>query len=1468
MGFNLREFLNLNNKDKQKKQPQPASTATPVIQSIQNAKYGVLANNPQKQQELIRNTQPSYFNPVKAGVGAAYDFVKSIPAGAVNTVQVPYSLTRLAAANTTGNNVARANAQKALNSDTQNNLFSPDVPFLKSVSATVLNPVSDIYSRREVNRATRELTPAYRNMYGAYGLNPNLGQNQADVEASNIKQAFLQDQLKRAGLSQNDSLARTSLKIGAQAGQFGANNLFLANTGNGIVNNLLGRGVEKAVTNKAGQSLIERSAPVVKDAALGGATMAGTNVLGVAQQDNPTATDYLKAAAQGVTQGALLSGGLELGAKGLGAAGRALKPSETIAHNNLLETNPEYAQLQSQLEQSTKLAGTSTSKLAQNAHLKNIDNIQKQMIDMRKNIQQGGYIGVPSNKSISKTEIARQKYLAAQRGEGPISTEQAKAYAVKELVNNKQEGGLPDSIKIGKNDKFYHGTTQEDAASIVKSGFNPSLSKGKLSGNQESPYALFASKDSGSLYGDHSASTYGNTTVELKPKSNAVMLDGNSQTWLDTMGRSKSVEESAMWADKLRKMGYDGIIEPNGETTVLNSNKFNFNLPENKLGLTKLNDEGFVKVPGVKEKPIIGPDLSKSKIPELKTRGFIETIFKDEKTPTKVKQQLIDLDTSYQSHNMKELQTRAANLIKTNPDIAARIAKSGEGDLSSMVGSELIKHYGQTKQYQNAIEMADVVARNATKYGQANAALAAYAKLTPEGVLRFTQRELQRFNKETGKNIELTTEKAKTLQEKASALNKMKDGYKKEVATQELLKEIYTTFPSTWSQKISTMQTMAQLLNPKTLIRNVGGNTIFGGLENVSQSVATPLDIAVSKITGKRTTSLPSFKTQSKAGLEGLKKGYSESVKGVNTGPNTQFELPNVPTFRGKFGGTLEKGLNIGLRATDRAAYEAAYTDSLRSQMKAAKVKEPTPKMIEEATHTGLYRTFQDDTVSSRFFVGMKKSLNNIGVGIKGKRFGLGDIVLKYPKTPGNLLARGLDYSPVGFVKGIFEASKPLFGKEFNQKAFVDTFSRAITGSTASFGLGYVLSDAGIITASPKQDKDLRNLQKASGLGGYQINASAFKRWVASGFDKNEAKLRKGDKLVSYDWAQPIAIPLSAGAALGTKEPKESSSVVDNIGNSANTLVEQPLLQGVQKAFGSNKNTGGVTGAITETAKGIPSSFTPTAVSQVNQAIDNSQRITSNSNPIIESVNLVKAKVPGLAQTLPKNYTVLGKPSERYQGGSNNLFNVFLNPAFMSNYNPDEAAQLPIDIYDKTGETKQVPRTVPNKVKINDTTKELTGSEMSKYQKYVGEKTSTAYKGLINNPEFQKLSDVEKANKLSTILSNINAAAKIELFGDKGFGTDEYDPSKLDKGVREILGGKVPTYTPPVAKSSKSKSTSTRKTKVASKTSTKKSSSRSTKSKINYSSYISNTFKTSANNQSALRNLIRQSTIKRRKITK
>jgi hypothetical protein len=801
----------------------------------------------------------------------------------------------------------------------------------------------------------------------------------------------------------------------------------------------------------------------------------------------------------------------------------------------------------------------------------------------------------------------------------------------------------------------------------------------------------------------------------------------------------------------------------------------------------------------VQEKSLVN-STPKMSIPEdapsrgMRQRGLATTIQNDPNTPQAVKDKVSEV---YKIRDTKDLQSRAANLVKDDPALARRVFDSdSNSDVGTMIGSELSAHLSRSGEHEAAAEIAMKLAREATHRGQANQALSTWGKLAPESILRFAQKTVNEYNGKAGLTggrgeLVLSPEQSKDIFKASEDLQKMAPGRQKDIATQRMLKKVQEVIPASWVKKLGATQTIGQLLNPKTLIRNIVGNTLFNPLEAASQTISAGIDKGISKAFGtQRTTALPQFGAQVKGAIRGGKAQIEELNKGVNLGPDTQFDLNNVPVFRNKAMRVAEKGLGYALRVPDRAAFTAAYDDTVQGLMKAQKLDKPTQAILDQAEATGLYRTFQDNSSASQLFTKLKGAFNVLGIkGKDGTRFGLGDLILKYPKTPGNLISRGIDYSPVGIIGGILKAgANAAAGKPFDQHALVNSIGRGVTGTGALIGTGAALGALGIITEKPSTDADTRNLQKESGQGGYQINTSALIRFMKSGFNKDQAKLKEGDKLVSYDWAQPASIPLSVGAALGKKQsPKDAAgNVLTGMSDGLNTLVEQPLVTGVN-TFANNIKNKGIAGAGLEALKGAPASFVPTASNQVRQLTDNTTRNTYSNNTGQQVVQSVENKIPGLSKRVPARIGSFGEDLQNYQNGSNNFFNVALNPAFVSKYQPKDAAKLPLDIMNNTGETKQNPLTPKPTQTINGVATKLTPKQNSDFAKYVGSKTGDAFTALSKDPEFLKLPQVDQAKKMSGILSDINAAGKVSVLGD--------NPKNPSVATKAIIQGNTPSWT-------------------------------------------------------------------------
>lgn len=641
--------------------------------------------------------------------------------------------------------------------------------------------------------------------------------------------------------------------------------------------------------------------------------------------------------------------------------------------------------------------------------------------------------------------------------------------------------------------------------------------------------------------------------------------------------------------------------------------------------------------------------------------------------------------------------------------------------------------------------------------------------------------QVEKIVNKSVKEKNLTPEQADDIQRYLRDYLRLTGDAKTE-ASMELQAALQLLERPTFARQISTAQTIAQLLNPKTIIRNAIGNELFYRVEQINKFVATPIDMAKSKLTGSNRT--VTFRTNNQGQywrnwLTGAKAGW----RGVNpAGLNTAYDL-GPQAFRSKWNPMtyLEKTLGATLRSFDYAGYKRAYNKTIgelatlkvvNEGLKGKEAKEAIKRYISEADENmmqiadqyGKYATFQDHTVLSNVLTKVKKGANRFSTLGMTNEFGLGDLILKYPKTPGNLIMRALEYSPVGVVRSAYLLKDLKKVKSFeNERSFYLSLTRAITGTGGFSLLGYVLADKGILTSSGSSDYEVRNLEKLAGKQANSVNVSALQRFIASGFSLDHTQTNEGDMFISYDWAQPVSMSMALGTGVSqsVKEEEEldtGKAIKSGLDSASNTIVEQSVLRGLSDFLATYPGRTW-SDRIIDSGKNLFSSFVPTFSNQIKQINDNTARTSYSPSVIEEMKNRSINRIPGLASDLPPSYDSLGNKRQTYQGGSNNMFNVFFNPSFVSRYKPSQEAKYVLDFLNETGEKTVAPRSAKKYLTIDGEKVELTGDQYSEMQRILGEETRVGLEEVV--PKLQGENDFEKIkSELEKVLNNAGKKAR------------------------------------------------------------------------------------------------------------
>lgn len=697
---------------------------------------------------------------------------------------------------------------------------------------------------------------------------------------------------------------------------------------------------------------------------------------------------------------------------------------------------------------------------------------------------------------------------------------------------------------------------------------------------------------------------------------------------------------------------------------------------------------------------------------------------------------------------------------------ASKIAK-GTVKLSDFT-EEMVKEFGEAvRPYANQIYNKAVETFN----------------LQSEAITRQRLSEVEKITNKALKDKNLSAEEAEEIREFARRVGQM-SGEAKLDSSMELQTILQTLERPTFGQKLSTAQTIAQLLNSKTIVRNALGNEMFYRVEQINKLMATPIDIARSKITGgERTITFVSNNQGQywRNWLTGAKAGW----KGVNPmGLTTAYDL-GPQAFRSKWNPLtyLEKSLGATLRSFDHAGYMRAYNKTIgematlravneglqgaaKKEAIARYIREADENMIQIADQYGKYATFQDNTMLSTALTKVKKGMNKVSTLGATEDFGLGDLVLKYPKTPGNLIMRALEYSPAGVVRSAHLLKN--MAKTKNPAEIRDfwlSLTRAITGTGGFSLLGYVLADKGILTPGGSSDYELSSLEKNAGKQPHSVNISALGRFITSGLNLEKAGIEEGDTFVSYDWAQPIsmAISLGTGVSQSVKENGELSlggATKGAFDSATNTIINSSVLKGVND-FLANYPGRTMSDRIGDAAKGALGSFVPTLSNQFRQIGDNAARTTYSPNLLPEIKNRAINRIPLIEKTLPPAYDTLGNERQTYQNNGNNLFNVFLNPSFVSKYNPSSEAEFVLNAINETGDKNLAPRMAQKKLDG----KPLTSEQYVEMQRIMGEEVRAGLSEIMymegGNPE-----EVSKA--IEKVLREAGKVAREAIRSQRG----------------------------------------------------------------------------------------------------
>ena len=632
--------------------------------------------------------------------------------------------------------------------------------------------------------------------------------------------------------------------------------------------------------------------------------------------------------------------------------------------------------------------------------------------------------------------------------------------------------------------------------------------------------------------------------------------------------------------------------------------------------------------------------------------------------------------------------------------------------------------------------------------------------------------------------VKLTAQENKQIYDLLQSAQKLPEGsYEQEELLARAAKIAVAKAPSTLGQKIRSVLYTNMLGNFKTaLSRNAFGNFAYQTLEQSRSPIAALVDRATSLATKKRST-LGWNGAKFKAYGQGFKKGAAEQIsdmtKGISTGRSGAkgWEVAlanNATTFNdtkaaGKLANDVEYYVRSSMALGDRPWYEANYAQrstelhqlidkyGKENVVGLSGIKdEDLDDVIDMiASVHAADSVFQKHGKMSKGLTDIRNGLGQMSEGVLGVDV-LSTAASPFTMTPGNMLERAIEYTPLGFVKNAFETGKEIIGKKgFNQRRFVDEASRTITGLPVLYG-AYKLAQKGGIN------------------GGYST-------------DQDEKQAQIDDGYIEYGLNLPESIPLLGGKTLDTSDLPvygpfmQAGSVIAEQGltpqaslQAAEAVLGGSTTQGLRRAFGGDSSSYSSQDSIVENLKNTVlssgSQLIPSLARQTAQTIDPYKRDLGEYGTLGYYWNLMRNSDPVGRQQLPIKYDVEGNPVLQNQGrslGSKILENYFL-PMNMSEYEQSPLNQEASRLLESADTAMAfVPKAARKDLRGWDekAQKEYTEEQFRQYKQDLGTLNSKAGHALIESDFYQGLSDAQKAKTLSEVYSAMKQIAKENATG-------------------------------------------------------------------------------------------------------
>ena len=670
-------------------------------------------------------------------------------------------------------------------------------------------------------------------------------------------------------------------------------------------------------------------------------------------------------------------------------------------------------------------------------------------------------------------------------------------------------------------------------------------------------------------------------------------------------------------------------------------------------------------------------------------------------------------------------------------------------DTAMLIGETLRSEAAETGDYTKLNDWKKEIQRHMTESGQAIQALAKWTRDSSVGAEAALDKAVADINRKNQKAIDKG--KMAPIEVDPELLNELRSAQtrkERDAVMDRIAVDIGSKVPTGVIDKINSWRYLSMLGNPRTILRNLIGNEIMSDVMWTGKdAIGTLLEKGIDK--SQRTKAIPigeeyqANKAYAETTLDDARRVLLDSSRyDTKTGIERAID-DNRRVFNFKPIEEWRKATDWALSEGDVIFLERQYKRSFAQMMiargyspdtmTAAQRSECMSYAINEAKRS----TFHDTSKVADALTKLENKNTTSKLLVGG--------VVPFKKTPLNVLARGVDFSPIGLMEGIYQTTAGVKSGNYTAAQGIDRMASGLAGSSL-MALGLFLAKSGIITGG--NDDEDKYYKRDLGYQDFALNLG-------------------GGKSVTIDWAVPATIPLFMGVALyniaigdGAEGENALDAALNTLAGIADPLVEMSMLQGLQdtlEAAGkASENRESFFLAFGKNATiSYASQFIPTVGGQIARTIDPVRRDTAGDpnsalgKTLDKATNKMQAKIPLSASGLQPYINVWGEQEINEHSWPVRLLEQAILPGYL-----DGVDMTPVDVeltrlYSVTQDKSVVPSNYPYRTLKDDKTKDryiLSADEYTAFKIDNGRAMYAAAEDAINSPQYQRMDDDEKAS--------------------------------------------------------------------------------------------------------------------------